>query len=150
MTDDTSPQISELTSDRSVPIQVEDLTYIEETQHVLETEGHQSGKNLTRRQAGEVRTTNDHVGLHATLFQVETTRSNDEQQVLGLPPSRPSQDRQGHGSLGGCTVPSKVDDFTTLISKRFGTRVQQGDRLHPGHVEHNGLLGTNGRRMKVG
>ncbi|GJW69021.1 hypothetical protein Tco_0123445 [Tanacetum coccineum] len=43
MTDDTSPQILELTSDRSVPIQVEDLTYIEENQHVLEIEGHQSG-----------------------------------------------------------------------------------------------------------
>ncbi|GJU50834.1 hypothetical protein Tco_1220389 [Tanacetum coccineum] len=81
MTGDAPPQISELTSDHSRPIQVEDLTNLEENQHVLEIEGHQSA-----------------------LFQEGTARPSDEQQVLRPPPSRPSQDNRGKGSSGGSRV----------------------------------------------
>ncbi|GKD35271.1 hypothetical protein Tco_1250780 [Tanacetum coccineum] len=112
-------------NDYSVPIQVEDLTHPEENQHVLETEGHQPDKNLTKRQVGKVHATYDHVGPHSTLFQEGPARSHDEQQVLRPPPSRPSQDNRGQGSSGRSRVQSRVDDFKTPILNRLAPGYNQ-------------------------
>nr|GEW69403.1 hypothetical protein [Tanacetum cinerariifolium] len=56
--------------------------------------------------------------------RIISQKENLTRRSPGRPPlSRPSQDSRGQGSLGGSREQSWVDDFTTLISNRFGTRV---------------------------
>ncbi|GJX57317.1 hypothetical protein Tco_0287214 [Tanacetum coccineum] len=63
MTSGTPPQILKITKDHFGPLQVEDLTHLEENQQISENGGHQSERNLTGRASGEVHATKDHVDM---------------------------------------------------------------------------------------